>query len=86
MKNWLIIDEFGNDRYYLDGRLHREDGPAIEFSNGDKHWYINDLFHREDGPAIEYPNGDKFWYIGGQEIHCKDNEEFLRIVNLIEFM
>ncbi len=25
----------------LKGKLHREDGPAIEFSNGFKQWYLN---------------------------------------------
>ena len=27
--------------WYKDGRLHREDGPAIEYANGSKHWYLN---------------------------------------------
>ena len=26
----------------LNGKLHREDGPAIEWANGDKEWYLND--------------------------------------------
>ena len=37
--------------------LHREDGPAIEYANGNKHWYLNGKLHREDGPAIENANG-----------------------------
>ena len=28
-------------RYFLNGKHHREDGPAIEYVNGDKHWYLN---------------------------------------------
>ena len=28
-------------RWYLDGKLHREDGPAIENIDGTKEWYIN---------------------------------------------
>ena len=27
--------------WYLAGLLHREDGPAVEDANGDKHWYLN---------------------------------------------
>lgn len=27
--------------YYLNGKCHREDGPAIEFANGDKFWHSN---------------------------------------------
>ena len=51
----------GNKRWYLNDKLHREDGPAIELANGDKFWYLNDKLHREDGPAVELANGDKFW-------------------------
>ena len=25
----------------LDGKLHRVDGPAIEWANGNKSWYLN---------------------------------------------
>jgi hypothetical protein len=63
-----VIDNF----YYLDGSilhyhnydkiLHREDGPAIEYSEGDKCWYQNNKRHREDGPAIEFSTGTKCWY------------------------
>ena len=35
----------------INGKFHREDGPAIEWSNGDKEWYLNGRRHREDGPA-----------------------------------
>ena len=45
-----------------DGKYNREDGPAIEYANGDKAWYSDGQLHREDGPAIEYANGDKTWY------------------------
>ena len=42
-------------RYWFDnkGRYHREDGPAVEWANGNKAWYRNGKQHREDGPAIE---------------------------------
>ena len=46
-------------------KLHRKDGPAVEYADGDKEWYIHDNLHREDGPAIEYTNGDREWYIHG---------------------
>ena len=31
----------GDKVWYLNGQLHRADGPAIEFTNGGKHWYLN---------------------------------------------
>lgn len=42
---------------------HREDGPAIEYTNGDKEWFINNKHHRIEGPAYEEINGYKAWYI-----------------------
>ena len=35
-------DEDGIKYWGLNGKLHREDGPAIEVSNGEKAWYLND--------------------------------------------
>ena len=58
----------GSKHWYLNGKLHREDGPAIEYPNGDKRWYLNGKLHREDGPAVEYANGNKYWYLNGIEV------------------
>ena len=65
------VDEYGTKWWWLNSKLHREDGPAIENANGDKYWYLNDNLHREDGPAIEYANGFKSWNING-ELHRED--------------
>ena len=64
-------DANGSKSWYINGKRHREDGPAAEYANGTKCWYINDKWHREDGPAIEYANGDKYWYIQGKR-HRED--------------
>jgi hypothetical protein len=56
----------GTIEWKVNGKLHREDGAAIEYSNGDKSWFINGELHREDGPAVEYSNGDKSWFINGK--------------------
>jgi hypothetical protein len=61
----------GNKYWYLNGKLHREDGPAVRYSNGDKFWYLNGKRHREDGPAIEYSDGDKCWFLNGK-FHRED--------------
>jgi|SRR5579859_2998528 len=61
-----IPDEFGNEWWTLNGQLHREDGPAAEWHDGDKAWYLHGQCHRIDGPAIEYYNGTKSWYYHGQ--------------------
>ena len=31
----------GNKRWYLNGKIHREDGPAVERADGSKFWYLN---------------------------------------------
>ena len=58
----------GTKEWYLNGKRHREDGPAIEYASGDKYWFLNGKRHREDGPAIELANGNKRWFLNGKEI------------------
>ena len=65
----------GDKSWYLNGKLHREDGPAIESYNGPKCWYLNDKRHREDGPAIEYANGDKHWYLNGERLTEEEHKK-----------
>jgi len=67
----VMVCDSGDKHWYLYGKRHREDGPAIEYANGNKSWYINDELHREDGPALEYTNGDKAWYLNGKR-HRED--------------
>ena len=62
------VYDTGGKSWYLNNKLHREDGPAVEYSNGDKRWYLNGERHREDGPAAEYFNGDKSWYLNGKRL------------------
>jgi hypothetical protein len=64
-KSKLEKDRAGNKCWYLNGKLHREDGPAIIFRNSDKHWYLNGKLHRVDGPACEYIDGTKYWFLNG---------------------
>jgi hypothetical protein len=73
-EQYIKIDTNGSKFYYKDREMkisHREDGPAIEWSDGGKEWCINDQHHREDGPAIEYASGSKFWYMNGK-LHRED--------------
>ena len=56
----------GTKSWFLNGKRHREDGPAIEYANGDKDWCLNGQLHREDGPASEYTDGSKYWSLNGK--------------------
>ena len=42
MNDGLNIDSNGTKRWYLNGKQHRTDGPAVEFKDGTKLWYLND--------------------------------------------
>ena len=72
MAKWVLttMEECadGHKSWYLNGKLHREDGPAIEYANGDKSWYLNGKRHREDGPAIECADGTRYWWLDGKEV------------------
>ena len=57
--------------WYKKGKLHRENGPAIEHSDGDFSWYKNGGLHRLDGPAILW-NGQQSWFIENKE--CTEEE------------
>ena len=54
-------------KWYLNGLLHRENGPAVERSDGSKDWFLNGKEHRTDGPAVEWSDGSKEWYLNGKE-------------------
>jgi hypothetical protein len=72
-KQYIVTDGF-ETLYYSDKAmtvLHREDGPAAVYANGDKEWHLNGERHREDGPAVEDTDGYKEWYIHGK-LHRED--------------
>ena len=58
----------GTKRWYLNCKLHREDGPAVEYTDGYKAWYQDGKSHREDGPAVVRANGTKQWFIKGKQV------------------
>jgi hypothetical protein len=65
-KPTLKIDLLGNKLWRLNGKCHREDGPAIEWHDGSKEWWVNGIRHRVDGPAIIYAVGYKKWFLYGK--------------------
>ena len=63
-------------KYYLDGYLHRKDGPAeIRFyDNGSifiEYYYVNGLQHRDDGPAEIWYSKDKTVYLEAYKLYDK---------------
>ena len=69
----------GTKEWRLNGKLHREDGPAVENAYGYKEWLLNGQYHREDGPAVEFADGSKSWFLNGKQY---TEEEYV----MIQFM
>lgn len=47
--------------WWINGKKHRNDGPAVIYADGGEEWLLNGEFHRDNGPAINYVNGDHSW-------------------------
>ena len=55
-EQFIHINTDGDKRYYKDREmkiLHREDGPAFEFSDGTKRWFLNGANYTEKEWKIE---------------------------------
>ena len=68
----MKIEQDGTKMWYLNGELHREDGPAVEYPDGTKHWFLNGEYHCEDGPAVESADGEKRWYLNGKSVSWQE--------------
>ena len=44
---WFYSDE-GYKGWWLNGKRHREDGPAIERSDGSKEWWLEGCWYQEE--------------------------------------
>ena len=54
--------------WWLNNKIHRIDGPAVEQASGGKLWLQNSKLHRLDGPATENDDGSKQWFVNGEFI------------------
>ena len=69
------VHDNGYKSWWLNDKLHREDGPAYECSDGNKYWFLNGKRHREDGPAIEGYDGSKSWWLNDKR-HREDGPAY----------
>jgi hypothetical protein len=58
----------GSKAYYLNGKCHRADGPAIIYATGVKIYRLNGKLHRVDGPAVIDPDGFEQYYLNGKKV------------------
>ena len=73
----IVIYSDGSKEWWVNGKRHRIDGPAVEYANGNKFWYINGKRHREDGPAIEGHNGKGLFYLNGVKYSKKEFQQWI---------
>jgi len=69
-KKLCKISHSFEERYYKDGLLHREDGPAW-VENYQQKYYKNGELHREDGPAIINEEKEEY-YLHNKKIKPKN--------------
>ena len=80
------VYDSGTTHWKLNGKMHRENGPALIVcgtANDFISYYINDRLHRLDGPAIEYANGQNVWYLYGKWISKKNHAIKMRRVSKV---
>ena len=80
------ITKLSDDKleYYVNDKLHRDDGPAVVYHSGSKFWYQHGRRHREDGPAIELWTGTKEWFNHGVR-HREDGPAIIWSSGLVEW-
>ena len=62
--------------WFLNGQVHREDGPAVIWADGGQEWWLNGQRHREDGPAVIWADGGQEWWLNDQ-IHREDGPAYI---------
>ena len=82
IKYEVLVYENGTQEWSLNGRDHREDGPAVTYADGTEVWYLNGNilggeWHREDGPAYTRTDGYKAWFFEGKR-HRTDGPAIIR--------
>lgn len=78
LKYRMVTTSDGTRIYYNHaGQFHREDGPAVIYTDTSCFWYQNDLRHREDGPAAVWSDGDLHWFQQGL-LHREDGPAVVR--------
>ena len=70
--------------YLNGGKMHRYDGPAVEYSTGYKEYWFEGQKHSDDGPAVVIPNClQEYWRHGKK--HRDHGPAVLGIDGLLEY-
>lgn len=58
------VFERSETRWYVNGKAHRKNAPAVINDNGMQQWWLNGQRHRLNGPAVygrQYKGGKSLW-------------------------
>jgi hypothetical protein len=69
-KSIYKIDREGTKRWWLNGKRHRVDGPAIEYADGSKYWYFN---------GVGYTKQDYYRELVSRGL-CTEQEAFIELL------
>ena len=72
----IAVNEISVD-WYIDGKLHRTDGPASIWADGIQDWWVDGKRHRTNGPAIIWADGTHEWWVDGKR-HRTDGPAVVR--------
>jgi len=76
-KSKMVLKDDGTKGWFLNGKFHREDGPAFIWAFGAEAWFLDGLRHREDGPQQQKADGsDKQYTLCGVDF---TEEEFYKL-------
>ncbi len=71
-----FIRQDGSILWMLNGKFHREDGPAAIYADGLSTWWLNGKRHRIGGPAVEDVNASYYeWWI--DDFMCSTLEQYM---------
>ncbi|MEZ0226232.1 MAG: hypothetical protein ACAH83_16875 [Alphaproteobacteria bacterium] len=73
----LVATPDGTKRWYCNGKLHRDGGPAYEGVDGTKMWFRHGEIHREDGPALIQPDGREEFFLNNKQL---EKSEFAAVL------
>lgn len=71
----------GSLEWWVDGKRHREDGPAVINTYGTLEWWVNGERHREGGPAIINDDEYEWWFNGKKHRNNSDSPAIKRKLN-----
>jgi hypothetical protein len=66
LNGWVVHKRWGYKTHYVNGVIHKDDGPARVYDYGRVIWYKNGKKHKEDGLADVNTDGTGNYWLNGR--------------------